>query len=163
VQGRREIVVRSNYGMVYRVTGGVVEMLRTLNATQPSDRLDAREHGTGMTGETALGLPDEETLRGQAKLLAQGQGCVEHADQAGRLDTDALDPDNVGAAIGEETGTIEDVIEPHLIQQGRRRARTRCSEIPRVQGVGHTLRLHPRRRKCQGLHQSLRAYTSRRA
>jgi RuvB C-terminal winged helix domain len=138
VQGRREIVVRSNYGMVYRVTGGVVEMLRTLNATQPSDRLDAREHGTGMTGETALGLPDEETLRGQAKLLAQGQGCVEHADQAGRLDTDALDPDNVGAAIGEETGTIEDVIEPHLIQQGclQRTPRGRIATLAAYRHIG---------------------------
>jgi Holliday junction DNA helicase RuvB len=26
--------------------------------------------------------------------------------------------DNVAAAIGEESGTIEDVIEPYLIQQG---------------------------------------------
>jgi len=26
--------------------------------------------------------------------------------------------DNLGAAIGEETGTIEEVIEPYLIQQG---------------------------------------------
>ena len=26
--------------------------------------------------------------------------------------------DNLGAAIGEETGTIEEIIEPYLIQQG---------------------------------------------
>ena len=34
VKGTREIVVRPNYVMVYRVTGDLVEMLRVLHAAQ---------------------------------------------------------------------------------------------------------------------------------
>ncbi len=34
VKGTREIVVRPNYVMVYRVTGDVVEVLRVLHAAQ---------------------------------------------------------------------------------------------------------------------------------
>lgn len=34
VKGTREIVVRPNYGMVYRVTGDVVEVMRVLHAAQ---------------------------------------------------------------------------------------------------------------------------------
>jgi len=34
VKGTREIVVRPNYVMVYRVTGDVVQMLRVLHAAQ---------------------------------------------------------------------------------------------------------------------------------
>ena len=34
VKGTREIVVRPNYFMVYRVTGDVVEVLRVLHAAQ---------------------------------------------------------------------------------------------------------------------------------
>lgn len=34
------------------------------------------------------------------------------------LDADPMGLDNVAATIGEECGTIEDVIEPCLIQQG---------------------------------------------
>ena len=34
VKGTREIVVRPNYIMVYRVTGDVVEVLRVLHAAQ---------------------------------------------------------------------------------------------------------------------------------
>ena len=34
VKGTREIVVRPNYVMVYRVTSDVVEVLRVLHATQ---------------------------------------------------------------------------------------------------------------------------------
>jgi holliday junction DNA helicase RuvB len=35
-----------------------------------------------------------------------------------RFDGGPVGLDNVAAAIGEEAGTIEDVIEPYLIQQG---------------------------------------------
>jgi Holliday junction DNA helicase RuvB len=35
-----------------------------------------------------------------------------------RFDGGPVGLDNVAAAIGEESGTIEDVIEPYLIQQG---------------------------------------------
>jgi Holliday junction DNA helicase RuvB len=35
-----------------------------------------------------------------------------------RFDGGPVGLDNVAAAIGEEPGTIEDVIEPYLIQQG---------------------------------------------
>ncbi|MCB1756763.1 MAG: Holliday junction branch migration DNA helicase RuvB, partial [Gammaproteobacteria bacterium] len=35
-----------------------------------------------------------------------------------KFDGGPVGVDNLGAAIGEETGTIEDVIEPYLIQQG---------------------------------------------
>ena len=35
-----------------------------------------------------------------------------------RFDGGSVGLDNVAAAIGEEPGTIEDVIEPYLIQQG---------------------------------------------
>lgn len=34
VKGTREIVVRPNYVMVYRVTGDLIEMLRVLHAAQ---------------------------------------------------------------------------------------------------------------------------------
>ena len=34
MKGTREIVVRPNYAMVYRVTGDLVEMLRVLHAAQ---------------------------------------------------------------------------------------------------------------------------------
>ena len=35
VKGTREIVVRPNYVMVYRVSGDLVEVLRVLHAAQP--------------------------------------------------------------------------------------------------------------------------------
>jgi hypothetical protein len=52
-----------------------------------------------------------------------------------RFDGGPVGLDNVAAAIGEEAGTIEDVIEPYLIQQGlpaahAARARGHAGSVP---------------------------------
>jgi Holliday junction DNA helicase RuvB len=46
--------------------------------------------------------------------------------------------DNVAAAIGEESGTIEDVIEPYLIQQGylQRTPRGRIATLAAYRHLG---------------------------
>ena len=55
-----------------------------------------------------------------------------------RFDGGPVGLDNVGAAIGEEPGTIEDVIEPYLIQQGylQRTPRGRIATIAAYRHLG---------------------------
>jgi len=61
-------------------------------------------------------------VRDYADVKAAGEATREVADAAlTMLDVDARGPvglDNLAAAIGEESDTIEDVLEPYLIQQG---------------------------------------------
>ena len=55
-----------------------------------------------------------------------------------RFDGGPVGLDNVAAAIGEESGTIEDVIEPYLIQQGylQRTPRGRVATLAAYQHLG---------------------------
>jgi len=55
-----------------------------------------------------------------------------------RFDGGPVGLDNVAAAIGEESGTIEDVIEPYLIQQGfiQRTPRGRIATIAAYRHLG---------------------------
>jgi Holliday junction DNA helicase RuvB len=52
-----------------------------------------------------------------------------------RFDGGPVGLDNIAASIGEEAGTIEDVIEPYLIQQGYLQ-RTRAGAWPRWRRTG---------------------------
>jgi Holliday junction DNA helicase RuvB len=55
-----------------------------------------------------------------------------------RFDGGPVGLDNVAAAIGEEAGTIEDVIEPYLIQQGflQRTPRGRIATLAAYRHLG---------------------------
>jgi len=55
-----------------------------------------------------------------------------------RFDGGPVGLDNVAAAIGEEPGTIEDVIEPYLIQQGylQRTPRGRIATVAAYRHLG---------------------------
>ncbi|MBX3645313.1 MAG: Holliday junction branch migration DNA helicase RuvB, partial [Rubrivivax sp.] len=55
-----------------------------------------------------------------------------------RFDGGPVGLDNVAAAIGEEAGTIEDVIEPYLIQQGylQRTPRGRTATLAAYRHLG---------------------------
>ena len=55
-----------------------------------------------------------------------------------RFDGGPVGLDNVAAAIGEESGTIEDVIEPYLIQQGylQRTPRGRIATLAAYRHLG---------------------------
>jgi len=55
-----------------------------------------------------------------------------------RFDGGPVGLDNVAAAIGEESGTIEDVIEPYLIQQGylQRTPRGRIATLAAFRHLG---------------------------
>ena len=55
-----------------------------------------------------------------------------------RFDGGPVGLDNVAAAIGEESGTIEDVIEPYLIQQGflQRTPRGRVATLAAFRHLG---------------------------
>jgi holliday junction DNA helicase RuvB len=55
-----------------------------------------------------------------------------------RFDGGPVGLDNVAAAIGEEAGTIEDVIEPYLIQQGflQRTPRGRAATLAAYRHLG---------------------------
>jgi Holliday junction DNA helicase RuvB len=57
-----------------------------------------------------------------------------------RFDGGPVGLDNVAAAIGEEPGTIEDVIEPYLIQQGylQRTPRGRIATLAAWRHLGLT-------------------------
>jgi Holliday junction DNA helicase RuvB len=57
-----------------------------------------------------------------------------------RFDGGPVGLDNVAAAIGEESGTIEDVIEPYLIQQGfvQRTPRGRIATLAAYRHLGLT-------------------------
>jgi Holliday junction DNA helicase RuvB len=57
-----------------------------------------------------------------------------------RFDGGPVGLDNVAAAIGEEPGTIEDVIEPYLIQQGylQRTPRGRVATLLAYRHLGIT-------------------------
>jgi Holliday junction DNA helicase RuvB len=57
-----------------------------------------------------------------------------------RFDGGPVGLDNVAAAIGEEPGTIEDVIEPYLIQQGflQRTPRGRVATLMAYRHLGLT-------------------------
>jgi Holliday junction DNA helicase RuvB len=62
-----------------------------------------------------------------------------------RFDGGPVGLDNVGAAIGEESGTIEDVIEPYLIQQGylQRTPRGRIATLAAWRYLGLTPPVRP--------------------
>ena len=55
-----------------------------------------------------------------------------------RFDGGPVGLDNIAASIGEESGTIEDVIEPHLIQQGylQRTPRGRIATLAAYRHLG---------------------------
>jgi Holliday junction DNA helicase RuvB len=55
-----------------------------------------------------------------------------------RFDGGPVGLDNLAAAIGEESGTIEDVIEPYLIQQGylQRTPRGRIATLAAYRHLG---------------------------
>jgi holliday junction DNA helicase RuvB len=55
-----------------------------------------------------------------------------------RFDGGPVGLDNMAASIGEERDTIEDVIEPYLIQQGylQRTPRGRMATLGRLQALG---------------------------
>ena len=57
-----------------------------------------------------------------------------------RFDGGPVGLDNIGASIGEEAGTIEDVIEPYLIQQGflQRTPRGRIATLAAYRHLGVT-------------------------
>jgi Holliday junction DNA helicase RuvB len=57
-----------------------------------------------------------------------------------RFDGGPVGLDNIAASIGEEAGTIEDVIEPYLIQQGflQRTTRGRVATLAAYRHLGVT-------------------------
>jgi Holliday junction DNA helicase RuvB len=57
-----------------------------------------------------------------------------------RFDGGPVGLDNIAASIGEEAGTIEDVIEPYLIQQGflQRTPRGRIATLAAYRHLGVT-------------------------
>ena len=70
-----------------------------------------------------------------------------------RFDGGPVGLDNVAAAIGEESGTIEDVIEPYLIQQGylQRTPRGRIATLARLSAPGRWRRRRAAGRSVRGL------------
>ena len=71
-----------------------------------------------------------------------------------RFDGGPVGLDNVAAAIGEESGTIEDVIEPYLIQQGFCNARRgRIAYLGRLPPSGIGTASQPRQRPLRRLNE----------
>ncbi|MCB1760527.1 MAG: Holliday junction branch migration DNA helicase RuvB [Gammaproteobacteria bacterium] len=107
----------------------------------PADEAGAREIARRSRGTPRIANRLLRRVRDYAQVKAQGRVTPEVADQALRMlkvDTSGFDVmdrkllsaviskfdggpvgvDSLAAAIGEERGTIEDVLEPYLIQQG---------------------------------------------
>ena len=85
---------------------------RLLRRVRDYAQVKASGHIDAATADRALVMPDVDPL-GLDVMDRKLLEAVIH-----RFDGGPVGLDNVAAAIGEEAGTIEDVIEPYLIQQG---------------------------------------------
>ena len=89
--------------------GALAAMTEVLPEVLPLPELPARGVGSGMTGR-ALGIIDGLGFDNLDRRLLTI--IIDHFD-GGPVGLDTL-----AASIGEERGTLEDVVEPYLIQQG---------------------------------------------
>jgi Holliday junction DNA helicase RuvB len=89
-----------------RIANRLLRRVRDYAQVKGSGRIDAA------TADKALAMLDVDPL-GLDVMDRKLLEAVIH-----RFDGGPVGLDNVAAAIGEEAGTIEDVIEPYLIQQG---------------------------------------------
>ena len=124
VEGGREIAKRS------RGTPRVAN--RLLRRVRDFAEIKAEGHIDKTVADAALAMLDVDPLGFDVmdrKLL----DAVVH-----RFDGGPVGLDNVAAAIGEEPGTIEDVIEPYLIQQGylQRTPRGRIATLATYRHLG---------------------------
>jgi Holliday junction DNA helicase RuvB len=85
---------------------------RLLRRVRDYADVKAQGHITRAVADAALGMLDVDP-QGFDLMDRKLLEAVVH-----RFDGGPVGLDNVAAAIGEEPGTIEDVIEPYLIQQG---------------------------------------------
>ncbi len=111
-----------------RIANRLLRRVRDYTQVKRDGRIDAK------TADLALAMLDVDPLGFDVmdrKLLE----AVIH-----RFDGGPVGLDNVAAAIGEEPGTIEDVIEPYLIQQGflQRTPRGRVATLAAYRHLGLT-------------------------
>jgi holliday junction DNA helicase RuvB len=105
---------------------------RLLRRVRDYADVKAQGHISKMVADAALAMLDVDPLGFDVmdrKLLE----AIVH-----RFDGGPVGLDNVAAAIGEESGTIEDVIEPYLIQQGylQRTPRGRVATLAAYRHLG---------------------------
>jgi Holliday junction DNA helicase RuvB len=159
--------LRDRFGIVARLefydAGELARIVRRsaglLNA--PIDEAGALEIARRSRGTPRIANRLLRRVRDYADVKAEGRISVEVADKAlamldvdpqgfdvmdrklleaivHRFDGGPVGLDNVAAAIGEEAGTIEDVIEPYLIQQGylQRTPRGRIATLAAYRHLG---------------------------
>jgi Holliday junction DNA helicase RuvB len=159
--------LRDRFGIVARLefydAGELARIVRRsaglLNA--PIDEAGALEIARRSRGTPRIANRLLRRVRDYADVKAEGRISIEVADKAlamldvdpqgfdvmdrklleaivHRFDGGPVGLDNVAAAIGEEAGTIEDVIEPYLIQQGylQRTPRGRIATLAAYRHLG---------------------------
>jgi Holliday junction DNA helicase RuvB len=139
--------LRDRFGIVQRLEFyGEADLARIVNRSAAILGIEVEGSGAGELARRSRGTPRVANrllrrVRDYAEVKAEGRITAEVAREAlDMLDVDAVGLDtmdrrlleavlgkfdggpvgveNLAAAIGEERGTIEDVIEPYLIQQG---------------------------------------------
>jgi Holliday junction DNA helicase RuvB len=139
--------LRDRFGIVQRLEFySTAELMRIVERSAGILGIEAEAAGSGEIARRARGTPRIANrllrrVRDYAQVKADGRLTAEVADSALRMlnvddngfdvmdrklleavvrrfDGGPVGVDSLAAAIGEERGTIEDVIEPYLIQQG---------------------------------------------
>ncbi len=125
-QGALEIARRSRG--TPRIANRLLRRVRDYAQVKGDGRIDT------LTADRALAMLDVDPL-GLDVMDRKLLEAVVH-----RFDGGPVGLDNVAAAIGEESGTIEDVIEPYLIQQGylQRTPRGRIATLAAYRHLGLT-------------------------